>query len=139
MLTHLFPFLDAACTRPDLAMRLRRLAEDCERLALGLPVSPRELSKAPLLEDWAPTLSPRGLRLIGYASGHPAFGEGAVLTSPLCLADPDGRWVRTLSRFYILGPSIDQKYIRRWLHAQGAITEMTGAFDEEAAVGEDEV
>lgn len=27
-----------------------------------------------------------------------------IMTSPLWFADPEGRWVRTLSRYYRLGP-----------------------------------
>jgi hypothetical protein len=60
MLTRLFPFLDPARIKPDLATRLRRLADDCEHLEAGLPVSQLELTEAPLLEDWAPTLMPQG-------------------------------------------------------------------------------
>ncbi len=121
MLTRLFPFLHLDRIKPGFAGRLRRLANDCERLEAGLPLTQLELDNAPLLEDWGPTLTPQGLRLVGYATGHPAFGEGPVLTSPLCLADPDGAWVRTLSRFYRLGTSIELKDIRRVLRNSGAI------------------
>ncbi|HZV04659.1 MAG TPA: DUF6634 family protein [Gemmataceae bacterium] len=122
MLTRLFPFLHPAHIKPDLTFRLRRLAEDCGRLELGVPVSQLELNKAPLLEDWGPTVTPQGLRLVGYATGHPVFGDGAVMTSPVCLADPDGAWVRTLSRFYRLGSPIELKDIRRVLRASGGIS-----------------
>jgi hypothetical protein len=132
MLTRLFPFLHPARIKPDLAMRLRSLADDCERFELGLPASQIALNAAPLLEDWAPTLTPQGLRLIGHASGHPRFGEGSVLTSPLCLADPDDRWVRTLTRFYRLGASVDPNDIHRLLRASGAINgDKTGLEDNE--------
>jgi hypothetical protein len=108
MLTHLFPFLDPAHITPGLARRLRALADDCERLELGHTVSPVLLQKAPLLEDWAPAVRPEGLRLIGYATSHP-------LLSPVWFADPDGTWVRTLSRFYRLGSPIDPNGVRRIL------------------------
>ena len=130
MLTRLFPFLDPVRIKPDFATRLRALAEDCEQHELGLTVSQLWLEKAPLLEDWAPTMTPQGLRLVGHASGHPVFGDRAVLTSPLCFADPEDRWVRTLSRFYRLGSSVDPKDIRRVLRASGAIRE--GNWEEEA-------
>jgi hypothetical protein len=103
MLTQLFPFLDTAYATPDLAHRLRALAEDCDRLALRRSISPIELRSAPLLEDWVPTITPAGVRLIGYASGHPVHGHRMVMTTALWWADPDGAWVRSLSRFYRLG------------------------------------
>jgi hypothetical protein len=131
MLVRLFPFLAPSRIKPDFATRLRRLADDCERLELGLPVSELELAKAPLLEDWAPTVMPQGLRLVGYAIDHPAVGEGAVMTSPLCLADPEGRWVRTIFRFWRLGNPIALKDIRRTLRTSGVIrADEAGSEDE---------
>ena len=122
MLTRWFPFLDPSRIDPGLPSRLRRLADDCERaVELGLPVTELELVNAPLLEDWAPAVTPQGLRLAGYATGHPVFGERAILTSQLFIADPEGGWVRTLSRFYRLGCSVDPKDIRRVLRSSGAI------------------
>lgn len=132
MLTRLFPFLHPARIKPDLPTRLRRLADDCERLELGLPVSQLELNGAPLLEDWAPTITPQGLRLVGHATGHPLFGEGAVLTSPLCLADPEGAWVRTLGRFYLLGCSVELKDIRRVLRASATLRSDEDGWEDEA-------
>jgi hypothetical protein len=115
MLTHLFPFLDPAHVTPDLAHRLRALADDCDRLEFGRPVSPIMLQAAPLLKDWVPAVTPAGVRLIGYAGGHPIHGDRRVMTSPLWFADPDGGWVRTLSRFYRLGRPADPNDIRRTL------------------------
>lgn len=107
MLTQLFPFLDPAHITPDLARRLRALADDCDRLEFGRVASPSLLQKAPLLEYWVPTVTPAGLHLIGQATGHPILGDRMVMTSPLWFADPDGGWVRTLSRFYRLGSPAD--------------------------------
>jgi hypothetical protein len=115
MLTNLFPFLDPAHIAPDLARRLRALANDCGRLELERTVSPILLQKAPLLEDWVPALTPGGVQLIGHASGHPVHGDRIVMTTPLWFADPDGSWVRTLSRFYQLGPPANADEIRRIL------------------------
>ena len=103
MLTELFPFLDPGQNPDDLARRLRALADDCNRLALGHPVAPAILQKAPLLDDWIPAVTPEGVRLIGHVTGHPIHGDRRVMTTPLWFADPDGAWVRTLSRFYRLG------------------------------------
>jgi hypothetical protein len=129
MLTHLFPFLDPAHITPGLARRLRALADDCERLELGRSVSPVLLQKAPLLEDWAPAVRPEGLRLIGYATSHPLLGERAVVTSPVWFADPDGTWVRTLSRFYRLGSPIDPNGVRRILASSGTSKVIPGDGD----------
>jgi hypothetical protein len=126
MLTHLFPFLDPAHITPDLARRLRALADDGERLELGRSVSPVLLQKAPLLEDWAPAVRPEGLRLIGYATSHPLLGDRAVVTSPVWFADPDGTWVRTLSRFYRLGSPIDPNGVGRILTSLGTHKIITG-------------
>ncbi len=115
MLTHLFPFLDPAHIAPDLARRLRALADDCGRLELERTVSPILLQKAPLLEDWVPAVTPGGVQLIGHVSGHPVHGDRVVMTTPLWFADPDGSWVRTLSRFYRLGPPANADEIRRIL------------------------
>lgn len=100
------PFLDPARIEPDLACRLRTLADDCERLALGRKVLPILLAKAPLLEDWVPTVTALGVQLVGRVSGHPLHGDSAIVTSPLWFADPDGTWARTLSRYYRLGPPL---------------------------------
>ena len=78
-------------------------------------LSPILLQTAPLLDDWVPAMTPVGLQLIGQASGHPLHGDRMVMTSPLWFADPDGGWVRTLSRFYRLGPPADPDEIRRIL------------------------
>jgi hypothetical protein len=115
MLTQMFDFLDPARITVDLARRLRALADDCDRLELAQTVSPILLQSAPLLEDWVPVVTPEGVQLIGHASGHPIHGDRMVMTTPLWFADPEGSWVRTLSRFYRLGPPADPDDIRRIL------------------------
>jgi hypothetical protein len=85
MLTRQFPFLDPTRIEPDLARRLRTLADDCERLALGRPVWPILLAKAPLLEDWVPTVTALGVQLVGHVAGHPLRGDRVIATSPVCL------------------------------------------------------
>jgi hypothetical protein len=115
MLTKMFPFLDPAHITPGLTRRLRTLADDCARLGLGYPVSPTLLQSAPLLEKWTPAMTPQGMVLVGFASGHPIHGDRSVISSPVWFADPEGEWVRTLSRFYRLGEPANPGGIRRRL------------------------
>jgi hypothetical protein len=130
MLTRRFPFLDPAHITPDLARRLRALADDCERLELGRPVSPILLQRAPLLKEWIAAVTPLGVQLVGYVTGHPMHGDRAVATSPVWFADPDGNWIRTLSRFYRLGPPADPDNIRRILTSVAAGGDDDGTEDE---------
>jgi hypothetical protein len=102
MLCKLFPFLDLKNAEPDLPAKLRRLADDLE-LLMHFPVPPGELRKAPVIDDWVVVVTPLGVQLMGTVTGHPWFGDRPAVTSPLWAADPDGRWVRTTSRYYRLG------------------------------------
>ncbi|MCK1576836.1 DUF6634 family protein [Bradyrhizobium sp. 174] len=115
MLTDMFSFLDPAHISSDLAGRLRALADDCEQLKLAQGVPPMLLRRAPLLKNWVPALTPGGVQLIGYTVGHPIHGDRMVMTTPLWWADPDGTWVRSLSRFYRLGPPAGPDEVRRML------------------------
>lgn len=112
MLTRLFPFLHPAHMTPDLAVRLRTLADDCNRVERGRAVSPNMLQKAPLLTDWIPAVTPGGVKLIGPVTGHPRLGDWTATTTALWFADPDGAWARSLSRFYRLGRPLDRDDIR---------------------------
>jgi hypothetical protein len=125
MLTRLFPFPDPAHITPDLGRRLRALADDCDRLELGRPVSSLLLQKAPLLEDWVPAVT-QGVQLIGHVTGHPLLGDRAIATSPVWFADPDHLWARTLSRFYRLGPPLDGDDLRRVLLTRMAPSRAAG-------------
>jgi hypothetical protein len=107
MLTDDFPFLLPRHVEPDLAAKLRMLADDLERIAAATAPTAAELANAPLLVDWRCVLSAAGLRLLGRVTGHPRLGDTDVMTSQLWAADSDGTWIRTLSRFYRLGPRCD--------------------------------
>ena len=113
MLTYLFRFLDPALITSDLPLRLRRLADDCERLQVHRSVSQQVLQNAPLLENWMPTLTAEGLHLVGRASSHPILGDSSVMATQLWWADPEGMWARSLSRFYRLGPPAECEDLRR--------------------------
>jgi len=88
---------------PELTSKLRRLADDLDRIAAGMAPSAAELSRAPLLVDWCLALGLSGLSLTGFVAGHPLLGRKQIITSPVWTLDPDLRWARTLSRFYRLG------------------------------------
>jgi hypothetical protein len=103
MLTNDFPFLLPRHVERALAAKLRVLADDLERIAAGAAPTAVELANAPLLVDWRCILSPVGLRLLGHVTGHPRLGDTDAMTSQLWAAGGDGRWIRTLSRFYRLG------------------------------------
>lgn len=117
MLTESFPFLDPLYITPELVHRLRALADDAARLRHSRSISPVLLSAAPLIEDFVNAQTPLGLQLIGHVSGHPRLGDQMAATSPLWFADPDGTWVRTLSRFYRLGSPADPREMRRMVTA----------------------
>ncbi len=100
MLTDAFPFL---LPETGLPARLRNLADDLDRIRLGTGPSPDELAHAPLIADWRTVLSPLGLRLLGFVSDHPLLGNRTAMTSQVWAADIEGRWIRSLTRFYRLG------------------------------------
>jgi hypothetical protein len=101
MLTQLYPFLDPSHIPAGLIDRLRALADDAAHLQRTRSVSPSLLLTAPLLEYWVPVQRPEGIRLVGQVE------DRMIITSRLWFADPDGTWIRTLSRFYRLGPPVN--------------------------------
>jgi hypothetical protein len=104
MLTDKFRFLAPHNIDRGLADRLRSLARDLERIRDGSGPTPAELAQAPLVDRWRTLVTPHGLRLTGAVYDPHRFGGGATtLISQLWAADSNGRWVRTLSRFYRLG------------------------------------
>jgi hypothetical protein len=112
MLTRQFRFLDPARIEPDLARRLRALARDCERLALGRPVSPILLAKAPLLEDWVPTVTALGVQLVGRVTAIPFRAIAKSPPPPSGLPTLTAPWARTLSRYYRLGRPLHRDALR---------------------------
>jgi hypothetical protein len=103
MLTTAFPFLLPHHIEGELPAKLRNLADDLDSIRTGTGPVASALATAPLLVDWRGVLTPTGLRLAGFAAGHPRLGNRPVLTSQIWAADADGHWVRTLSRYYRLG------------------------------------
>lgn len=81
------------------------------RLAHGWEPSEPELGSAPVLVHWLFRAMPDGLSLVGRVKDHPLRPDGRiVVTSPLVAVDL-GRlaWCRTVSRWYRLGPSLDEE------------------------------
>lgn len=76
------------------------------RIAEGHIPGEAELSDAPVLKDWLPSPEGPHIRLIGYVRGHPTIPNGLITTSPVLAVDPAEKWVRTVSRYYVLGPKI---------------------------------
>lgn len=76
----------------------------------GAPPGPRDLDFAPALDDWSAGLALGNFyNLDGVVSGHPIIDDGdVVFTSPLLNLAEDLTWARTLSRFYILGPTSEK-------------------------------
>jgi hypothetical protein len=103
MLTDHFSFLLPRNIERGLPARLRGLADDLERIRDGSAPTYGEIAKAPSIDRWRAMVTPLGLRLVGSVSGHPRLGSSVALISQIWAADGEGRWVRTLSRFYRLG------------------------------------
>jgi hypothetical protein len=83
--------------------RLRNLADDLAAIQRGEAPTPSQISAAPRLEHWGLIVSPAGIRLAGFAAGHPRFGSRPIVTSPVWCISPSFKWARTLSRLYGLG------------------------------------
>lgn len=83
--------------------RLQRLADDLADIVAGTRPSKADLEGAVLLRNFR--VAERSVHCLrGLAYGHPLLDTGLVMTSQLFAMDPNGRWARTLSRFYRLMP-----------------------------------
>lgn len=94
-----------------LASKIRRLADDLDRIAKGEHPTAAELQDAPLLSDWEVRLAPVP-HLVGIVLGHPYLPDGdQCQTSQLYTIDPIAGYARTLSRFYRLSqrPDIERE------------------------------
>ena len=107
MLTSVFPFLDPGMITHEFSERLNSLARDCALLEHDTSFVEARLRTAPTLDLYVPLLTPLGLHLVGQVTHHPLLGSRKIITSQLWFADPEGRWARTLSRFYNLARPAD--------------------------------
>lgn len=125
MLTKVFPFLLPRNVGGTLPQALRRLGDDMDRVHAGSEPTAHELASAPLIVDWRCVLTPAGLCLAGFVAGHPLLGTRQAMTSQLWAADAEGRWVRTLRRYYKLGIPADAHRLD-----DSVVTEGDGGHDE---------
>lgn len=58
---------------------------------------------APMMDQYLIVLQGQKMNLQGWADGHPRLGTTLIQTSLLIYVTEDGRWARTLSRWYQLG------------------------------------
>jgi hypothetical protein len=84
--------------------RLSNLVSDMHRIREGIPVEELAGKFPPFLDNWFRSERPAPC-LVGSCSGHPRLtGTGRlIVTSDLWLMSSDGKWARTLSRWYRLG------------------------------------
>lgn len=112
MLTRNFPFLRPDSLDADLPAKLHRLADDIALLREREQPYAEDLRAAPRLDKWTVVMTPLGLRLTGTVIGHPLLGNRPIMTSSIWVADPEARWVRTLSRYYRLGEPSDLETVQ---------------------------
>jgi hypothetical protein len=84
------------------ANRLGRLAKDLEAIANGMAPCPQALEAAPAMDHWQFGQRPMAT-VIGTLIGHPRLPDGPCQTTEVWAIDQQRRWLRTLSRFYVLG------------------------------------
>jgi hypothetical protein len=87
---------------------LRKLTEDLVGIMDGSRPNASQLSNAVTLVG-AQVCELAVPCLAGLAQGHPELGTKLITTSQIFSADPEGRWVRTLSRFYRIEPFGEQQ------------------------------
>ena len=84
------------------AVRLAALAADLQRIASGDAPSAEELAAAPVLSNWI-LYNVDAVAARGIVQSHPILPDGPCWTSEVAVYSPRERWVRTLSRWYVLG------------------------------------
>jgi hypothetical protein len=91
-----------------LVEKLRRLADDIERIRAGQAPTAGELANAPILDGWIPATR-QSMCLAGTVRGHPLLGDRRlVVTTEIYAIDTIRGWARTYSRFYVLGAKSEE-------------------------------
>lgn len=87
---------------------IEQLAADLATILTDGGPSFRHLEDAPLINNWSLSTRPESC-LLGSVSGHPLIGQNRpAITSGIYAIDRDAGWVRTWSRFYLLGSHISE-------------------------------
>ena len=87
--------------REDMAGFVR----DVILLGQGWTPSEEDLRAAPRLDRWRIGTLGSAIAIRGFVTGHPNCADGVgIEVGPVLVFHDDGLWVRTLSRFYRLGP-----------------------------------
>ncbi len=86
--------------------RLEALAADLRRVIAGTGPTADELASAPVLENWH-IGEWRLPNLVGVGSGHPRLPDGRIYTTPVVLIDRSSGWIRSASRWYVIGDPLD--------------------------------
>lgn len=94
-------------TEPEELERLERLVADLRAYCSGATPTRAEVSAAPSVSWWHPIQDHHSFRLAGQVVGHPSVGPGLGVTSQVFAADVEGRWCRSWSRLWRLGPPAD--------------------------------
>lgn len=94
--------------------RLAGARDALARIRRGEAPTADELAAAPRLDFWWVVDEGPVLVLQGVVTGHPHLADGALIgTSPLLWLAADRAAARTLSRFYRLGPPLEEIASRR--------------------------
>lgn len=74
--------------------------------ALTAP-APEKLASSPIIDGWWIIKAGAFLRARGQLTAHPTIDDPFVTTSPIIGFDHGNGWMRTRSRYYRLGATID--------------------------------
>jgi hypothetical protein len=89
------------------SVRVIAALREVARIDAGEAPTEANLADARLLYDWKIDVDGLGRPLlIGLVIGHPRIADGRVAyTSALMRLDAEAGWARTVSRYYLLGPT----------------------------------
>jgi hypothetical protein len=116
----MYRFSDNGLNRPvaDDVRKLRKLADDLERLSQGIVPTQAELAASPEVDIyWLDTRPVVCLR--GDLFGHPRLSAPHVTTTQVWAFAPELGWARTHSRWYRLGDALQDRLPPGVTHVKG--------------------